>query len=692
MALADTVKKPDIIGAAKWFAEHGFSVLPVAPTKHPAVPERLPSGSTVYTGSWAPMQSSILKPESIPDVFAKAWGVAVVCGRVSRNLECLDFDIDGFWPGVQEVLISWDQQALVDKLNVICKTPGGGYHVLIRCESEVAGNTKLAYQIDETSKDGKRIAIETRGEGGYFVTYPTPGYEIHSGRFVNIPVLTTGERETLMAAARSLNEVYTENLPNRIRPDGDRSRPGDDYNYKCDFDRLVQEVGWTPVRGGTNGNRAYRRPGGDGIGATMKDDLFYVFTTNAYPLEANRAYTPFQFRAVTQHAGNYSECAAKLAQEGFGSQTQRNHVVKTYGLYAIYESDPLPDDEPGFGALAIEDVEKEFPKWLFEPYVRLEQLNLLDAAEGAGKTTLCLALAAAGANGVGIHGEPMEPFATLYFGSEDSPGEIKVAYERVGGPNGGLYIVNREFQLTKENLERVEVEIERTGAKLVVFDALNYFIGSLIRNSGNSAEYAPIFARLREIARRQNCAILNVRHFKKYIKGADLSEMGAGVVQWRASHRTIQALRAHPDYKQYPQHCLIVPIRGSMLCGRGGPYGYSIRDGVFGWLTGDDLAIFDGVFDDAAAEPEQGRAGREPVKLTAAMEWLGSVLAISGRKVYEVRKEGEALGFSAKTLYAASKRLKVIETTDGAYKMWHLSDPFAHYDSDFGHVYRGSSD
>src|SRR5262249_27574212 len=149
----------------------------------------------------------------------KPLGIAVVGGKVSGNLEQLDFDIDA-----EEIFPAWcelveaERPGLVGRLNVT-RTPRepAGYQVRCRCpEVEIPGNTKIAEK-PGTNKAGKpcRITlIETRGEGGYCIVPGTPGvchptgdeYQHHSGPdLCNLPTITAAEREALLRCAASFD-------------------------------------------------------------------------------------------------------------------------------------------------------------------------------------------------------------------------------------------------------------------------------------------------------------------------------------------------------------------------------------------------------------------------------------------------------------------------------------------------------
>ena len=89
-------------------------------------------------------------------------GIAIVCGRVSGNLEDLDFDDVSFYRRCYELIKHQGGTELLDKL-VIIQTPRPGVAVVYRCEGKVDRNQKLAWKL----VDGKpEVAIETRGEGG----------------------------------------------------------------------------------------------------------------------------------------------------------------------------------------------------------------------------------------------------------------------------------------------------------------------------------------------------------------------------------------------------------------------------------------------------------------------------------------------------------------------------------------------
>jgi len=283
------------------------------------------------TLTWKPYQKRLPTSAELSAWFAnRPDAVCLLCGAVSHNLEGLDFDNGG------ELFSAWQDRipaVLYEKL-VVETTPSGGRHVLYRCETAICGNIKLAQR-----KSGDKIVtlIETRGEGGLVLCAPTAGYKIIQGDLCDLPLLTESERDVLLQAAWELNEYLppvvdgTAASPPGAAPPGSTQRPGDDYNARGDLRELLEKHGWSCVKGGAN--EYWRRPGKtSGWSATLKDRVFYVFSSNAAPFEPNRAYAPFAVYTLLEHGGDYEQAARTLREHGYGSDTPVTGGVDLSGL------------------------------------------------------------------------------------------------------------------------------------------------------------------------------------------------------------------------------------------------------------------------------------------------------------------------------------------------------------------------
>lgn len=284
---------------------------------------------------WKMYQRRLPTEDQVRGWFADRATSCIVAGEVSGFLEMLDFDAGGAAFDAWVDLVRADAPDLLERL-VVERSPSGGRHVVYRCPDGISGNLKLAQRrivvptADPVELFGKRYTprkagdtfevvvplIETRGEGGLFLCDPTPGYELLQGDFSGVAAITAADRELLLRAAWSLDE-----MPATVAADPEPGvpggRPGDDFNARGDVREVLERHGWVRVRGGEN--EYWRRPGKDsGWSATLKAGVFYVFSVSAAPFEPNRGYSPFGVFARLEHGGDCSAAAADLRARGFG--------------------------------------------------------------------------------------------------------------------------------------------------------------------------------------------------------------------------------------------------------------------------------------------------------------------------------------------------------------------------------------
>jgi putative DNA primase/helicase len=177
---------------AKTWQQNGVSVVPILSnkTKRPAV-------------RWAEFQAQAPTLHQVDEWWGngKSFGLALICGTVSGNLEMTE--IEGRACGgdsMTEIANRMDELGVGDVWNMLTgpdgyseMSPSGGLHLLYRISDHpVPGNTKIAQS--ETSL----VLAETRGEGGYVIVAPTSGlchpsgeaWMILAGRYGALPVIT----------------------------------------------------------------------------------------------------------------------------------------------------------------------------------------------------------------------------------------------------------------------------------------------------------------------------------------------------------------------------------------------------------------------------------------------------------------------------------------------------------------------
>jgi hypothetical protein len=291
-----------MITAFRKYRDLRISCLPTGKDKLPAIPK----GESWLNG-WGNEAE-----------YEKSFGIALVCGNMSGNLECIDFD--NHFGDAKQVLsdfmkIEEVKQIYLKYKLVIQSTTSGGFHLLYRC-TVIEGNQKLASRPrydNLTKKSKKDVLIETRGEGGYFCVDPTPGYKIIKNDISIINYILPEEREVLLSACKSFN-TYAEP---KIRVEENKDLPGNIFNNspeaESEMKRSLSRAGWTEPREGL-----WLRPGKKkGISATIgkvAPGIFYNFSSSSDIFESNHAYTPFQVIALLDYNADFSRFAKELAE------------------------------------------------------------------------------------------------------------------------------------------------------------------------------------------------------------------------------------------------------------------------------------------------------------------------------------------------------------------------------------------
>lgn len=351
------VKVSDV--ARIWQAA-GVSIIPILAnqTKRPAF-------------RWSPYQATIPTLGEVDEWWGngKPYGLALICGAVSGNLEMTEVEGRACSSDtLMDIGIRMDEMGaghIWDLLNgpegYSEMSPSGGLHLLYRIsDHEVPGNTKIA-------NDGEGLVLaETRGHGGYVIVAPTPGvchpsgdpWDLINGAYGKLPSVTWVERNLLHRALQSAlggppsppEPAVLPDLPPRSTGlSAAGLTPGDDYEQHTDWGEILEPHGWhLESRRGTE--RHWTRPGKDireGASATTgrasDRDRLYVFSTSTV-FQSEVPYTKFGAYALLNHNNDYSAAARELVRLGFGEKRE----------VAVPDTLPLPggiEEEPFTGRL-----------------------------------------------------------------------------------------------------------------------------------------------------------------------------------------------------------------------------------------------------------------------------------------------------------------------------------------------------
>lgn len=540
-------------GTALEYLAAGLSCLPaVRSGKHPA------------TGPWRTWAERLPTAIEVEAWFAnRPDAVCIVSGRVSGNLECMDFDNGG------ELFNAWRNSIAPDLFTrlLVERTPSGGYHVVYRCTGEVAGNLKLARGVR-----GGRLStlIETRGEGGLFLCAPTEGYVLEQGGFSDIPVIGEDAREALLAAARALDESSAPAA--RPAPScamsgtgaGFFERPGDDFAARGDVRPYLEAAGWRMIGERPEGNELWRRPGKDsgGHSATFDGRVFYVFSSNAAPFESERGYNAFQVYAILEHRGDFSQAARTLLEKGFG---RRDETVAGVDL-----SEFLGDVPCGGGAVApaltagpddipVCELVSKYPKLrpvLIHGFLRIGETMNIIAPPKTGKSWLVTDLALSVATGTPWFGYPCEQGKVLIIDNELHPETSANRIPKVIEARGfdvarvgrNICIENQRGQLkTIEAIAGKVVRYREQGYRLVIVDAFYRAMPRGVDENDNGA-IADVYNLVDKFAKEIGCAFVLIHHTSKGNQSQkSVTDVGAGAGSQSRAADTHMILRRHRE-------------------------------------------------------------------------------------------------------------------------------------------------
>jgi len=537
-----------VIDNAKHYLDAELSVLPAKrQDKRPCV------------GSWKQYQNRLPTQAEIDAWFSNPQdGVCIITGAVSGNLEIIDFDNGG------ELFDAWYGQisaGLRDRL-VVEQTPSGGWHVIYRCETDICGNMKLAQR-----KNGSKIhtLIETRGEGGLFLCAPTAGYELMQGELTNVPVLSSDERQQLLESAWMLNEhcpaVAHEPQTQTARTD-ETLRPGDDYNARGDIETLLRNHGWQQIEVNDK-NQLWRRPGksGGSHSATLWNEskVFYVFSTNAAPFEANTPYSPFMTFTLLEHGGDFSKAASALSKQGYGERPQQipeqNDDVDLSGMLSNEDDEDEWDD----GAISLTELIANFQglnKPLIHGLLREGETMNIIASPKIGKSWLVNSLTISIASGMDWLGFKINPGRVLLIDNELHLNTTTYRYMEVTKALGlpshlfsdNLKVKSLRGQLKDMNqLSDMFKKIKPGKYDVIVIDAF-YRTLPVGTDENDNGAIAGLYNQLDVHANRLKCAFILIHHTSKGNQSnKSITDVGAGAGAQSRAADTHVILRGHEE-------------------------------------------------------------------------------------------------------------------------------------------------
>ncbi len=306
----------------------------------------------------------------------------------------------------------------------------------------------------------------------------------------------------------------------------------------------------------------------------------------------------------------------------------------------------------------MEDIKCENVGWLWYPFVPYGKITIIQGDPGEGKTTLVLQMIAKLTRGETIiNEETKEPINVIYQTAED--GLSDTIKPRLVAANADcskvLVIDDKETPLTMLDV-RLEKAISETGARLVVLDPIQGFLGADV-DMHRANEIRPVMKHIAEIAEKYRCAIILVGHMNKNSNGKS-SYRGLGSIDFQAAARSVLIVGR---VKGEPEVRVVCHVKSSLA-----PEGKSIafrldKEEGFQWIGEYDVSV-----DDLLAADNRGQKVRE------AKEFLKEILKSGSMTQKEISEEAENHGIKNKTLWNAKSDLKVESVKIGNQWFWML--------------------
>ena len=221
-----------------------------------------------------------------------------------------------------------------------------------------------------------------------------------------------------------------------------------------------------------------------------------------------------------------------------------------------HEVDVFVYNEESLLTVPLSSIPAQDVSWLWEPYIPLRKLTLVEGDPEAGKTYLLLALAAAVTRGYALpdqYGKVSRPTGTqsnvLYLTAEDGLADtIKKRATKCDADQDRIFVVpNAEMfpeDMTPFSLARPHLlskAIAQRQPTLVILDPLTAFLGAEV-DMHRANEVRPVMSTLVAMAIKHNCAIVAIRHWTKVV-GGRANYRGQGNIDFLASPECLSRRR-----------------------------------------------------------------------------------------------------------------------------------------------------
>lgn len=311
--------------------------------------------------------------------------------------------------------------------------------------------------------------------------------------------------------------------------------------------------------------------------------------------------------------------------------------------------------------ISMDEVPVEEVEWLWYPYIPFGKLTIIHGDGGEGKTTLILQLTALLSRGEKLpcDSTEREPIKVIYQTAEDGLGDTIKPRLLAGNADCSQIKVIDESEATLTMLdERIEKAIVETGARALILDPVQAYIGAKV-DMNRANEVRAILSQLGQIAGQYRCAIILVGHLNK-AQGNKSNYRGLGSIDFQATARSVLIVGR---LKDNPQIRVMVQDKSS-LAPEGEPIAFELgKENGFRWLGHYDISV-----DDLLSGIPKEKKSEQAENLI--LEYLSK----GKYPQKELVKKAQTIGISKRVLDEAKKALNVRSLKEGSQWYWELSE------------------
>ena len=297
--------------------------------------------------------------------------------------------------------------------------------------------------------------------------------------------------------------------------------------------------------------------------------------------------------------------------------------------------------------IRMSEVQSQEIEWLWYPLIPYGKLTIIQGDPGDGKTTMVLNLAAKLSKGEALdeNMKVTEPVNVIYQTAEDGLADtVKPRLELAGADCERIIVIDESDKSLSMVDERLEQAIVRTGARLLILDPIQAYLGGgMDMNRANEAR--DMTKKLGALAEKTKCAIILIGHMNK-ASGNKAAYRGMGSIDFFAVARSVLLVgRVEGESNTRA----VVQIKNN-LAAFGHPKAFALSEDGFKWL-GDYEITVDEVL--GGITPKANKMEQAKQMLRELAETQSAVLS------NEIFDRANELGISKRTLENAKKELGV---------------------------------